>query len=64
MKKDIEKNYARCFQTAAGRAVIEHLRSITVERFVGPDVSDAVLRTLEGQRALVHQIENLIKRGQ
>lgn len=64
MKSDIETNYARCFNTPAGRAVIEHLRSITIERFVGPDVSDAHLRTLEGQRALVHQIIGLIKRGE
>ncbi len=63
MNKEINKQYARCFNTASGRAVIEHLRSITIERFVGPDATDAHLRYAEGQRALVHQIENLIKRG-
>lgn len=63
MKRETEKNYTRCFCTAAGAAVLEHLRSITIERFVGADASDAQLRTLEGQRALVHQIEMLIERG-
>ena len=61
--KDIEKSYARAFMSAEGTRVLEHLRSITIERFLGPDASDAALRHLEGQRALVHQIELLIERG-
>jgi hypothetical protein len=60
---DTEKNYARCFGTAAGAAVLKHLRSITIERFLGPDATDAQLRSLESARALVHQIEILIERG-
>jgi hypothetical protein len=61
--QDIEQNYARCFSSAAGAAVLAHLRSITIERWLGADSSDNVLRSLEAQRALVHQIESLIKRG-
>ncbi len=61
--KDIEQNYARTFATAAGAAVLKHLRHITIERVLGPDATDAQLRGLEAQRALVHQIENLIERG-
>lgn len=61
--KDIEQNYARAFSTAAGAAVLAHLRKITIERVLGPDASEAQLRGLEAQRALVHQIENLIERG-
>ncbi len=61
--KDIELNFARCFATAAGAAVISHLRKITIERVLGPGATDAELRGLEAQRALVHQIENMIERG-
>jgi hypothetical protein len=64
MSSEIYKQYSRCFNTPAGRAVLEHLRSITIERFVGPDASDAHLRHAEGQRALVHQIQGMIKRGE
>lgn len=61
--KDIEQNYARTFATASGIAVLKHLRKITIERVLGPDATDAQLRSLEAQRALVHQIETLIERG-
>jgi len=61
--KEIEQNYARAFSTAAGMAVVAHLRRITIERVLGADATDAQLRGLEAQRALVHQIENLIERG-
>lgn len=60
---DIEKNYARAFSTSDGAAVLSHLRQITVERALGAAASDAELRTLEGQRTLVHMIETLIRRG-
>ena len=43
--------------------VLKHLRRITVERVLGPDATDAQLRGLEAQRALVHQIESMIERG-
>ncbi len=61
--KDIEQNYTRTFSTSAGAAVLGHLRKITIERVLGPGVSDAELRSLEAQRALVHQIETMIERG-
>ncbi len=63
MKRDIEKNYTRCFASNDGAAVLKHLREITIERFMGPDATDAQLRALEGARALVHQIEMMIERG-
>lgn len=61
--KDIEQNYARVFATSSGATVLKHLRRITIERVLGPDATDAQLRSLEAQRALVHQIENMIERG-
>lgn len=60
---DLEQNYARTFSTATGAIVLQHLRKITIERVLGPNATDAELRGLESQRALVHQIENIIQRG-
>ncbi len=59
----LEHEYARTFSGASGRAVIAHLRKITIERVLGPHATDGELRTIEGARALVHQIENMIERG-
>lgn len=64
MDKTIAHNYARALGADAGRAVMAHLRSITIERWLGPGATDAELRSLEAQRALVHQIEQLVRRGQ
>ncbi len=61
--KNIQKFYARCFNTDSGTCVLEHLRSITIERFLGANATEAELRFLEAQRALVHQILNTIERG-
>ena len=55
--------YARTFSTASGQDVLAHLRKITIERVLGPNATESELRTLEGMRALVHQIENLVARG-
>ena len=60
---EIEKIFARTFGSADGRAVLAHLRKITIERILGANATDAELRGLEAQRALVHQIEQLSERG-
>ncbi len=60
---DIELNYARCFGTAAGKQVLEHLRNITIGRILGSCASDNELRWAESQRALVRQIEAIVARG-
>ncbi len=60
---EIERAFARVFSTNAGIMILEHLRSMTVERTLGPNATDAELRTLEGQRALIRHIETLISRG-
>jgi hypothetical protein len=59
----MEKNYTQCFSTFAGAQVLKHLRSITIERYLGANATDAELRSLEAQRALVHIIENMIEKG-
>ena len=60
---DIEKHYARVFNTASGKQVLNHLRAITRERIMGQNASNDELRWWAAQNALVHQIENLTKRG-
>lgn len=60
---EIEKQYARTFTSVSGKQVLTHLRSITIERILGQNVSNEDLRWWAAQNALVHQIENLIKRG-
>lgn len=55
--------FARCFAGAEGERAIMHLRGLTLERHLGPEASDAMLRHLEGQRHLVAHILALIARG-
>lgn len=54
---------ARTFSSDAGIRMLAHLRAITRDRVLGPDASDAQLRHVEGQRALVRHLESLIERG-
>jgi hypothetical protein len=61
--KDIEKLYAQAFGTPVGARVLAHLRETTVERYLGDNATEAQLRTLEAQRALVKRIEALVARG-
>lgn len=60
---DIEKHYARTFSSPSGKQVLMHLRSLTVERVLGINATNDELRWWAAQKALVHQIENLIQRG-
>ena len=60
---DLEKQYARTFSGINGKMVLAHLRSVTTERILGQNVTNDELRWWAAQCALVHQIENFIKRG-
>ncbi len=61
--QEIEKKFARVFQTPDGRAVLEHLRKITIERVLGQNATDNELRWMEANRVFVRQIESMIARG-
>ena len=61
--QNIEKQYAQTFATFAGKQVLAHLRSITIERIIGPNVSNEDLRWWAAQNALSQHIENLVKKG-
>ena len=60
---DLLKFYVRTFRSEHGYQVMRHLRRITLERSLGPDAPDSLLRHLEGQRQLVSFIASLITRG-
>ena len=55
--------FARTFQTSSGRRALQHLRSITLGRTVGPAATDSALRHREGQRQLVAYVTALVDRG-
>lgn len=47
----------------AGKDLMAYLRSITIEAVAGPNISDAELRHLEGQRYLVGLLSTRINLG-
>lgn len=55
--------FARLFSGADGETALAYLTQITTERCLGPDASDAALRSLEGQRQLVLHLQSLIRTG-
>jgi len=63
MSDDTALAFARCFADRNGQAVLTHLKSLTLERALGPEADDRLLRHLEGQRQLVSYIQGLIERG-
>lgn len=60
---DLAKTFARCFRGRDGERALAHLRAITLERAMGPGVSDAMLRHAEGQRQLYAYMAALVARG-
>ncbi|MGE4218512.1 MAG: hypothetical protein AB7G39_03605 [Alphaproteobacteria bacterium] len=60
---DIEIAFARCFGGPDGTQALRHLRDLTFGRVLGPDATEAQLRHLEAQRALVAYIAAQIGRG-
>ena len=60
---EIETAFARCFGGPDGTQALRHLRDLTFGRVLGPDATEAQLRHLEAQRALVAYVAALIGRG-
>lgn len=60
---DLAGAFARCFTGADGARVLAHLKAVTLSRALGPEAPEAMLRHLEGQRALVATILALVARG-
>lgn len=55
--------FTRCFTTSAGRTVLHHLCSMTLDRTLAPEVPESVLRHLEGQRFIVRYLHQMVERG-
>ena len=56
--------FRRCFLSVDGKKVLDYLRKITKERVLSADENANRLFYLEGQRALVSTIEQLVKKGE
>ena len=61
--KDIQHAMVRLSGTADGKKVLEHLKSRTLNRTLGPDATTQELWYLEGQRAMIAYLDNLIEQG-
>ena len=61
---EINLHFLSTFISPAGKAVLQYLRSITIESVAGPAISDAELRHREGMRFVVGLIETRIKGGE
>lgn len=57
----ISIDIATLFNTDLGQSVFKYLKSITIDAVNGPNVTDAELRHLEGQRYLVGLIDRRIQ---
>lgn len=62
-ESELATAFARCFLSADGRQVLKHLRQLTLERALGPQASEALLRHVEGQRQLLLYIEAFVAKG-
>ena len=63
MSEDQAKLFATTFSSPAGKEVLQHLRSITIEMVNGPAFDPNSLIHMEGQRFIVGYIEQLIAQG-
>ncbi len=59
----LARQAARLFATPDGEAILGHLKSMTIDRCLGPEAGDNALRHLEGQRHLVLHLLALAARG-
>ncbi len=61
--KEVQHAMVRLMNTADGKKVLEHLKSRTLNRTLAPDATTQELWYLEGQRALIAYLDNLIEQG-
>jgi hypothetical protein len=58
-RQDVERLFTRLFSSDDGKNVLGYLQLITLHRALGAEVNADMLRSMEGQRALVLQIMRL-----
>ncbi|CAB4187758.1 hypothetical protein UFOVP1167_17 [uncultured Caudovirales phage] len=63
IERVINQHMAACFGSPSGRAVLDYLKSITINTASGPEVNVNALIHLEGQRFLVGLIQSRIEHG-
>lgn len=61
--RELQHSFVRAFGTNDGQDVLAYLRQVALDRELPPTCSGRELRHLEGQRALVRHILNMIERG-
>ena len=61
--KEIQHAMVRLSGTPDGKKVLEHLKSRITNRTLSPDATTQELWYLEGQRALITYLDNLIEQG-
>jgi len=61
--RDVEKTFARLFASDDGKKALSYLQRATYQRVMSADTTDAQLRYLEGQRALVSSMMRFAERG-
>ena len=61
--KEVQHAMVRLMNTVDGKKVLEHLKSRTLNRTLSPDATTQELWYLEGQRALIAYLDNLIEQG-
>ena len=62
-EKIISTTVTHLFETEMGKAVMEYLKSITINRVHGPNISTEELRHHEGQRYIVALLESRVQQG-
>ncbi len=60
MDNEISIAFKKCFSDYYCKVVLDYLRKITIERVLGVSATEAELRSLEAQRALVKLIQNKV----
>lgn len=60
---EVCRSAAACLGSHHGRILLRHLRHLFLDRRVPPTASDAELRHVEGQRAVVSHLLQLVERG-
>lgn len=61
---ELDLEFVRCFSTEAGMAVMQYLKSVTLDQpawYPGEDPSHGYAR--EGQNSIIREIERRIERG-
>ena len=61
--KETQHAMVRLSGTTDGKKVLEHLKSRILNRILSPDATTQELWYLEGQRALIAYLDNLIEQG-